>query len=299
MFALRISELRDNGDRDCGLESELDPTVWQFVKLLSDRLDDATIPNLFGDHPRPTANLLTRMLEGHKLRSTYDFELAVAREWHLNEKLTVPMKNAVTGESNIRWNFRVLDLAAGAGTTADTVFALKDSGVFRGAKRKLHFMRIIVNPKPSKNEKLDEINELLDDIDIGGDAGKLNMNLVRRKTSVKRDGVKLNISRSSAGWHGGKKTPPKITISPEKTQGASHVGGSSTIKTPGGSSTIKPRNVSHKNQTPRQGSYRRRKTTQHSDRGQSLIFDYMSCSPKVNRGGSAKYTAVAEDLAEM
>ena len=61
------------------LDSPIDPTVWSFVLLLSEKLEESTIPNLFGNQVSPTTNLLMSMLENHKLRSTYDFERAVSR----------------------------------------------------------------------------------------------------------------------------------------------------------------------------------------------------------------------------
>ena len=171
MCCLRIRDVKNDARDNLGLESELDPTIWKFVKLLSEKLDKESIPNLFGTKPRPTANLLVRMLECHKLRSTYDFEQAIAREWHLNNELSAHNENAVTGKSKVGWNFRILDLAAGVGTTVDTVFALKERGVFRGAKRRLDFKGVDVNLKPSKCGKLEEVGELFECLNLTNKSG--------------------------------------------------------------------------------------------------------------------------------
>ena len=73
------------------------------------------------------------MLEHHKLRSMFDFEKAVSREWKLKQV------NTGDGGEQLSWNFRVLDIAAGKGTAIETVFLLKEAGTFRGAKRRLRF----------------------------------------------------------------------------------------------------------------------------------------------------------------
>ena len=112
----------------------IDPTVWEFVKLLSQKLDQNPIQSLYGRLQSPTANMIVAMLGNHKLRSTYDFEKAIAREWRLNENLN-KFRTTDQGSETISWNFRMLDLAAGPITTVDTIFELKEQGILRGAKK--------------------------------------------------------------------------------------------------------------------------------------------------------------------
>ena len=125
MTGLHIGREKTYNDLDLGLNSEIHPSIWSFVKLLSEKLDNASIPNLFGSHNKPTSKLLVKMLECHKLRSTFDFEVAIARKWKLHHDLVGYSDNAMTGMNGLRWNFRVLDLAAGKGTSLDTMLALK------------------------------------------------------------------------------------------------------------------------------------------------------------------------------
>ena len=78
--------------------------------------------------------MIVAMLGNHKLRSTYDFEKAITREWRLNENLN-KFRTTDQGSETISWNFRMLDLAAGPITTVDTIFELKEQGILRGAKK--------------------------------------------------------------------------------------------------------------------------------------------------------------------
>ena len=78
-----ISNKKEESESEKGMESPIDPTIWKFIILLSNKLEEEAIPNLFGNHPSPTSNLLVRMLENHRLRSTYDFEQAVGRRLNL------------------------------------------------------------------------------------------------------------------------------------------------------------------------------------------------------------------------
>ena len=65
-----ITEKVIENESELSIDSPIDPTVWKFVLLLSEKLEESTIPNLFGSQASPTTNLLVSMLENHKLRST-------------------------------------------------------------------------------------------------------------------------------------------------------------------------------------------------------------------------------------
>ena len=178
------------------MNSELDPTVKTFLDLLYIKLDAQTIPNLFRQEGTPTCNLLSNMLIHHKLRSMFDFEKAVVREWELLNK---------EGHDNLKWNFRVIDKVAGQGTAVETVFILKENGVFRGAKRRLKFS----NPddltrRMNKSLKLDDhMSGLMSDLRMN-DTGSKDVS-----KGIRRENVAFNVSTSGCGWHGSRKTPPK------------------------------------------------------------------------------------------
>ena len=54
--------------------------MWRYVNMVAEMLDDYSLPNLFKEeNVNPTANLLADMVKQHRLRSTYDFELAINR----------------------------------------------------------------------------------------------------------------------------------------------------------------------------------------------------------------------------
>ena len=54
-----------------------------------------------------TSNLLVNMLESHKPGSTFDFELAVAREWELGSKLNIDLnQRSPSDKGKIVWNFK-------------------------------------------------------------------------------------------------------------------------------------------------------------------------------------------------
>ena len=199
---LFISHRKTEGENETNIDSPIDPTIWKFILLLSEKLDESTIPNLFGEQASPTTNLLMNMLENHKLRSTYDFEKAVGRKLEINKHLPV-------GEQDTKfvWNFRMLDAAAGTGTAVDTIFELKKLGVFRGAKRKLNFMcedkQARAGHKCAKVDEMnDEMNDLLSSLELSND---------QNERTVTRDKVKKKLSDTKAGWHGQKKTPPKLS----------------------------------------------------------------------------------------
>ena len=142
------------------------------------------------------------MLASHRLRSMFDFEKAVVRGWDLMN---------TEGHNNLKWNFRVIDKVAGFGTAVETVFQLKDIGVFRGAKRRLKFTNPdTLTTRMNKSVRLDEhlvgMEESLH-VDKMGGMGKLD--------GVKRECISFNVSTSGCGWHGARKTPPKEV--PRKT----------------------------------------------------------------------------------
>ena len=52
-------------------------------------------------------------------------------------------------------NFRVLDMAAGPGTTVNTIFVLKEEGILRGSKRRLRFSEDDRSNMVSKCKKME------------------------------------------------------------------------------------------------------------------------------------------------
>ena len=87
MVKLSISSRRGETTEEKSLESEIDPTVWEFVKLLSQKLDQNATQNLYRRLQSSTGTMIVSMLNNHKLKSTYDFEKAIAREWKLQQNL--------------------------------------------------------------------------------------------------------------------------------------------------------------------------------------------------------------------
>ena len=109
---LLISPREIEGEEQKSLESEIDESVLEFVRILSAKLDQDLLPNLFGnDKLSPTSNLLTKMLDCHKLLTTFDFEKAVERVFKNDCKIPHG------------WNFRILDKIADIGTTAARIFS--------------------------------------------------------------------------------------------------------------------------------------------------------------------------------
>ena len=264
-----------------GLDSPIDPSIWRFVELLSEKLDEALVPNLFGNQNKPASNLLVDMLQCHKLRSTYDFETAIERKWDLMNKVQLKDSRTVTGESYFRWNFRVLDLAAGDGTTVDTIIALKETGVFRGAKRKLRFDVPKKESKPSKCGRMDELNTLMGSLDVTGDTLSGKKNQIKQ---CKREDVKLIISGSRVGWHGGKKTSPKQKQPPRRSPENKNPRFRSDNSPMGAEGT-----TSDAPRTPRAYSGRKKKgKTETPAIGQSLISSFIRRTPRGKKGGLAR-----------
>ena len=149
----------------------------------------------------------------------------------------------------------MIDAVAGSGTAIDTIFELKKQGVFRGAKRKLNFVggEGIIQTS-LKCAKLEEVNGLLDSLKISP------------KTNKTRADVRIKLSDTRAGWHGFKRTSPNekkinrnVAKTPEKYQNS--IPGA--MKTP---SSGKLKKCGKNKLTPSQG--------------QSLMLDFISCTPK-------------------
>ena len=234
------------------MESGLDPTVWQFIILLSRKLEETAIPSLFENQSSPTSNLLVHMLENHKLRSTYDFEQAVGRGLDLcNQLHTSPTSCKKT---SFVWNFKMIDTVAGAGTAVDTIFELKKRGVLRGAKRKLVFCDGEKSTRAGRKfTKVEDVDELLQSLSLSTTTGKPR-NCIRKK-----------LSDTKAGWHGSKRSHPVSQCKkgkPETPEKKSSVS-TGASKTP---------NMNLKKKCG--------KTKSTPGKGQSLMLDFIQCTPK-------------------
>ena len=126
----------------------------------------------------------------------------------------------------------------------------------------------------------------------------INSNL--KHDSTARKNVKLNLTRSSAGWHG-KKSPTKNTQSPEKipqtpsmskTHGVNKSSMKKGMNTPG---------ASEDQHAPMTRTPRRLKGKKLSEKAsmksQSSIFDYVYCSPRGSRVSQARDGKADESLA--
>ena len=251
MNKLTISRRKEESQREKSLNSEIDPTVWEFVKLLSHKLDQNAIQNLYGKLQSPTGNMIVSMLEGHKLRSTFDFEKAIAREWKLQENLNG--HRVQTGaKSEVTWNFRMIDMAAGPGTALNTIFELKEQGILRGAKRRLRFTDETEISQECKQLKMMEIDDLKQ-MDSSAEA--------REIVTVQRSKVKINVSTTVGGWHGGKRSPPKLQ-QPRFTS---------------------PKSGGERISSPRVGRSTHKRRVNQIDSNQSLIKEFFACSPRGNK----------------
>ena len=283
---MEIKKRELESEEDKSLGSSLDPSVLTFVRILSDKLDQSTIGNLFGKSESPTCNLLVNMLENHKLRSMFDFEKAVSREWNLLKQM-----NSGDGNEQLSWNFRLLDLAAGKGTAVETVFLLKEAGSFRGAKRRLKFNGEDLAEQPLGSSPADDMSKLVK---------KMKLDDITPGKSVSRASITLKMSDCSAGWHGNKRSPPKIGThsanpgrnlkTPKKGHRYGLVGqqgrdGISSSRTP--SNTTKGRGGRKQaiNCTPA--------------RGQSTILQYMSAKKTTSCAVGAAYQDTEEVLVQQ
>ena len=265
---LRISARKFESESEKGLDTDLDPTVWEFVKLLSRHIDQNALPNLYGMLQTPAENTIANMLQNHKLRSTYDFEQAVTRSLDLNNAFVhKPQK----WNGSMTWNFRVLDLAAGRGTAVNTIFGLKEAGVFRGAKRKLKFTGDgDPSDTPKKCPKMDSLTKLLGAMEFKNENGNSGM--------CNRSQIKIKVSESIGRWHGGKKSPPKLTLDqgPGKKgmpQGRKKI---DLAKTPGPKTPRTPGNRGRKPSAP----------ANHSAGDQASILDFVIATPRRDVVGS-------------
>ena len=202
------------------------------------------------------------MLQNHKLRSTYDFEQALTRSWDLNNAF---VNKPQTWNGSLTWNFRVLDLAAGRGTAVNTIFGLKEAGVFKGAKRKLRFTSDGRHrDTPEKCLKVDSLTEMLGTMKVN------NGNVIGGKCN--RSQIKIKVSESVGGWHGGKRSPPKLTrnLSPkvEKTPQRERL--LNLVRTPGPKT---PR-------TPGRKSRRSFASIDPSAKDQASILDFIIATPR-------------------
>ena len=69
------------------LDAPLGDDVWNFINTLTKKLDEQLLPNLFRQKNSPTTNMLAHMIKNHHLRSTFDFETAVGREFDITGAL--------------------------------------------------------------------------------------------------------------------------------------------------------------------------------------------------------------------
>ena len=147
MSGLSVSSKRAEREADKSLSSNIDGEVWEYVKLLSSKLDDDCIENLHRDNVNtPIVNLMAHMLSNHRLRTSYDFEVALDR---------VMSKEAdISHDCNVKWNFNLLNMIGGSGTAASVIFELKEKGNFRGLKRR---KQKILSPKCTKVARSEKI----------------------------------------------------------------------------------------------------------------------------------------------
>ena len=194
MMKLELMKKKTESEQEKSINSPLSESVWKFMMLLSAKLDENKVPNLFEEQgASPTTNLLVGMLRCHKLRTTYDFEKAVGRSFNLGE---------------VQWDFRLLDKVAGKGTSTDAIFMLKEKGNFGGAKRKLKFPKW--GMPPEKNVKVNEVCDLVESLSI-----KKNYKPSAQGKGALSPKLGLKVSKTVCGWSGSRKISPK-KVSPSK-----------------------------------------------------------------------------------
>ena len=119
------------------LDAPLDPSIWRFVLLLSSKIDEKSIENIFMERNNtPTVNTLANMLKNNHLRTPLDFEIA------LNRQLSGQVINGreIPGQDRSQnLKYEVLDRIGGLGTTANTIHELKVLGSYHGVKRRLRY----------------------------------------------------------------------------------------------------------------------------------------------------------------
>ena len=81
--------------------------VLDYLKLVSKWVDDEAVPNLFrNQNISLMSNWLANMISSHKLRSPFEFELAISHE---------------LGEV-VKWDTQLIDKLGGSGTSTDAIF---------------------------------------------------------------------------------------------------------------------------------------------------------------------------------
>ena len=124
-------------------DDDLPPDVIMYLDLVCSKLDAECVPNLFRNEKlSPMSNWITHLLINHKLRSTYDFEKALARE--------------LFDGSTHWWSILSIDKIGGKFTALDSIFELKQVGNFSGAKRG-HVSGSRCEGRKNKLPKLDEL----------------------------------------------------------------------------------------------------------------------------------------------
>ena len=119
MYKLHVGTKRMDVQEEC-LDDPFPDYVLDYLKLVSKWVDDEAVPNLFrNQNISPMSNWLANVISSHKLKSPFDFELAISRE----------LGGAV------KWDTQLIDKLGGSGTSTDAIFELKRIGNFRGVKR--------------------------------------------------------------------------------------------------------------------------------------------------------------------
>ena len=165
----------------------------------------------------------------------------------------------------------MLDLVVGRGTTANTIFDLKSTGAFKGAKRKLKFPREEYYKPVSKCQKINLVEHMFRDL-------KFENNSTPEKI-FKRADVVVKISDSKGGWCGNKKSPRKL--------------GENILNTPTGRrrSIKDSENRSDQPRTPSSSNKRKklRKTCSRTpSRGQGTILEFLSSRKDMATGAREK-----------
>ena len=154
MFKLQLgrAEISEAG---ANFEDEALPVdIMNYLVLVSAKLEADIIPNLYRNNElNPMSNWLTYLVLNHRMRSTFDFELAVNRE--LDE----------SSSGKLVWDYRLLDLIGGRGTSADSIFELKKLGGMKGLKRQFHCYKK-GSEKSFKFPKLDDLAGTMNELTL-------------------------------------------------------------------------------------------------------------------------------------
>ena len=173
------------------LDAPLGDDVWNFINTLAKKLDEQLLPNLFRQNNNsPTTNMLAHMIKNHHLRSTFDFETAVGREFGFAGSSGFNYKNKKK-VGVMTWNFRLIDMIAGQGTTAAIIHELKDMGAMRGAKRRLKFNQV---DRVCKSARVSELEECISRLNLGENTHIKKVSLVDKMAK----GDVYNLKKKSA-----------------------------------------------------------------------------------------------------